>query len=58
MDQRAQTKANCCYMQQRLLKTVLLHSNNYSYCYRKKSDATRAWIKEAGRMNHLKHIVP
>ena len=24
----------------------------------KKSDATKAWIKEAGRMNHLKHIVP
>ena len=22
------------------------------------SDATKAWIKEAGRMNHLKHIVP
>ena len=21
----------------------------------KKSDAARAWIKEAGRMNHLKH---
>ena len=24
----------------------------------KKNDATRAWIKEAGRMNHLKHVVP
>ena len=23
-----------------------------------KSDAARAWIKEAGRMNHLKHSVP
>ena len=25
---------------------------------KKKGDATKAWIKEAGRMNHLKHIVP
>ena len=25
---------------------------------KKKSDAARAWIKEAGRMNHLKHSVP
>ena len=24
----------------------------------KKNDAARAWIKEAGRMNHLKHSVP
>ena len=24
----------------------------------KKSDAARAWIKEAGRMNHLMHSVP
>ena len=23
-----------------------------------KNDAARAWIKEAGRMNHLKHSVP
>ena len=27
-------------------------------CMRKKSDAARAWIKEAGRMNHLEHSVP
>ena len=25
---------------------------------KKKKDAARAWIKEAGRMNHLKHSVP
>ena len=25
---------------------------------KKHFDATRAWIKEAERMNHLKHIVP
>ena len=40
---------------------AMLRHVSYITVYRttvKKNDANRAWIKGAGRMNHLKHSVP
>ena len=53
----------CYYLPQYIILASIMHSGNRAGIQlatgmEKKSDAARAWIKEAGRMNHLKHTVP